>query len=78
MLKIEKNVPIPEATRGRGRGKTKHGFENMDVGDSMFFDGYSSVQNATPYQSAALHGKKFGKKFSGRIVDGGLRIWRIS
>lgn len=78
MLTIEKNIPIPEAARGRPKGKTKHGFENMDVGDSVFFDGYTSVQNASPYQSAALYGKKYGKKFSGRILDGGLRIWRIA
>lgn len=77
MNAIEKNIPMPKMLRSR-KGKTKYGFENMDVGDSIFFEGHRTTLGSPPYLSAAAYGKKYGKGFSGVITTNGLRIWRTA
>ena len=73
---IEKNIPIPKDTRARGA----HNFHKMDVGDSVFFENqftsHVSGKN-TAYSCAIQYGIRSGKKFTGRNVEGGVRIWRI-
>ena len=75
-MKIEKSVQMPKKeTRGAPR---KYPFLDMDVGDSVFFDGEKISQNCRPYIAASVTGKNHCMKFSGRTVDGGVRIWRIA
>lgn len=70
-MKIEKNIPIP----GVNTGKYKYPWKSMDVGDSIFVPEQKILGGA--YSSAKAYGRKFGKKFSARSVDSGIRIWRI-
>ena len=71
-MKIEKNTPIPASSKGRPR---KYPFAEMQPGDSVFFDGEKVGSN--PYVAAQMVGRKKNWKFSGRTIDGGLRIWRV-
>ncbi len=73
MIKVEKNIRIPE-TSAKGRPSI-YPFATMDVGDSFFLDG-KAVASISPV--AASHGQKYGKKFTCRTVEGGVRVWRIS
>lgn len=73
-MKIEKNLPIEGLNKSRGRSPI-YPFRDMDVGDSIFVKGQKLGGGA--YQSAVIHGNKYGKKFSGRTVEGGIRIWRV-
>ncbi len=73
-MKIEKDIPIP---KGEGRGRKPHyPFGCMEVGDSVFFEGKNT--GSKEYVAANALGAYHGKKFSGRTVDGGLRVWRVA
>lgn len=75
-MKIEKNIPLP-TSRTRGR-PAKYPFKDMVVGDSVFFPGESTTPGNNVYVAAQMHARMNGKKFSGRTMDGGLRIWRVA
>lgn len=71
-FKIEKDVPVPpKAAPGRRRAYLRWPFNRMDVGSSVFLsdDGF---------RSALCHyGRRTGKEFVTRAVDGGWRVWRV-
>lgn len=65
MFEIEKGVPVTK--------KAKYSFESMEVGDSFFL----SVDQRRKFSNTASGwGKRNGKKFIVRKVDGGFRCWR--
>jgi len=64
---IEKGVPVPPPA-------TKYGFDLMEIGDSIFVPGAPIRLVSSSY---CTFGKRHGKKFAGRTVDGGCRVWRI-
>lgn len=70
-VQIESGIPIPPIRR-RG-GKARHiPWNEMFVGDSIF------IATAWPTGNFTVHASKTtGFKFTTRIVDGGMRIWRI-
>ena len=73
-FKVEKGFEIGSTKRGP---KPKYPWREMEVGDSVLFK-YDFVNGTTKEQmSSYAYGKQSGKKFSGRKVDGGMRIWRI-
>lgn len=69
---IEKDIPLPP-TRAYRTHRNK--FHAMEIGDSVFFEGYDKyfVAKQTAYNFGATH----GRRFSGRKCEGGGRIWRI-
>lgn len=77
-MRINKNIPIP-AKSAVGR-PAKYPFKNMEVGESIFFEGKKPGDNE--YTAAILYGRYHNMKFSGRKyeLDGveGLMIWRIA
>lgn len=73
-MEIEKTVPTPKTNGGRGAPR-KYPFAEMEVGDSVFFEGERT--GGKPYIAAQTIGRQKGRKFSGRKEEGGLRIWRI-
>ena len=73
-MKIDKNIQIHSMKRGR---KPKYPFGEMDVGDSIFFEGVKNTLGSKEYSAAQMHGIYNSKKFTGAAVEGGLRIWRI-
>lgn len=68
-MKIDKNITIPE--------REKYPISKMQIGDSLLDDGCRKTSESKIRLSAKKHGSKYGKKFSARKVDGGVRIWRI-
>lgn len=79
MTNIEKGIPIPQ----RGASKYRETLEQMEVGDSIFFGGFTTMGTKGPYNAAMLFQSEQGGKvaFRGRTVVEddirGVRIWRI-
>lgn len=80
-IRIDKHVPLPADTRGRGR--TKFPFRDMEVGDSFFVPttGKAAHQTRSNVSSAASRsGKGSGRVFTTRDVTEngvrGTRVWR--
>ena len=79
MKKIESGVPIPDAKRVAQYSYVEH----MKVNDSVFYPNdeihsrYKSVENIR--NGVRMHCKLKGLsyKFTTRMLDDGLRIWRI-
>lgn len=74
---FDKDVPIPSPGKKNHQtsfAQKKYHFEEMVTGDSIFFTGAATL--GPEYQAAKMTGKRKGMKFTGRNVDGGLRIWR--
>lgn len=69
MPEIEKNVPVPAAKKAR-----KYPFDQLEIGDSLFFHG--EKYHSRPRDAARIYGRRTGKKFMARCVEGGIRIWR--
>lgn len=68
--RIEKNVPLPGDTRGRGRSAATLAFDAMEVGDSI-------VGSASDRSTLHQHAKKVGRGVAARIqADGTYRLWR--
>lgn len=68
---IDKGIPVPKQV-GAGR-KTKYLFDAMEVGDSFFI---KDTKVKTISRTCGQHGKRLGRKFASRTVDGGVRVWR--
>jgi hypothetical protein len=71
-MKIETDVPLPESSRAR-----KYPFLEMDVGESVYFDG--EEVNGRAYRAAMSTGRvgvTIIWKYVARREDNGLRIWR--
>ncbi len=71
---IEKNIPMPLNLAGIG----VETFSKMEVGDSIL-DAHGTQANphfSKVYGAATRYGYRTGKKFKGRKVDGGVRVWR--
>jgi hypothetical protein len=68
-VRIEKGVPLPRAHRS-----SKYPWRQMEVGDSFFAAG---VLRSSLRQQAYAVGRKIGRKFAVRQVEGGTRVWRV-
>jgi hypothetical protein len=71
---VESNIPAPT-------GRSGYPFAAMDVGDSFMIkteDAVASKKSATAIGASARNfGKKHPSKFTVRLVDGGVRCWRV-
>jgi len=71
MYEIEKGIEIPKVVRAAK--PCKYPWKTMEIGDSFFVE-----RSAREMSSMIAHaGKRWGKKFTVRTVDGGSRVWRI-
>lgn len=85
MIKIEANIPIPPRGPLVSKGRPAlYPFADMQIGDSFMVPIKASdpqkqkrlamrVTNAA-YANARLHGKKYAT----RVMDGGVRVWRVA
>lgn len=69
---IEKGIPLPERA---GTLNSIYPFHDMEVGDSVFYEGEKGVKART---SAYTFSARRGFKFVARKENNGIRIWRIS
>ena len=72
-LQIEKNVPMP-INYGNSSTLTTT-IAKMEVGDSVFVP---DVRQPRLASSISYTGKKTGRKFTYRTVEGGFRVWRAA
>lgn len=72
-VKIDKGMPLPPLARGV---KAKYPFAQVKVGDSFLFDKGVSYQSARTY--AYTKGRQLKRKFSTRLIDGRVRVWRVA
>ncbi len=71
MLSIEADVPIPP----RMEAVRLYPFAALEIGQSFLADksSWASVR-----VQAVNHGKRLGRTFRTRKVNGGIRVWRIA
>ena len=69
-VKIEKGVALPAV---EARRKPAWPLRLMEVGDSFFI---KDTKVKTISRTCGQHGKRLGRKFASRTVDGGVRVWR--
>ena len=72
-MKIEKGIAPPSK-----KIKVAYSFADMEVNDSVFFDGELMGSQSNAAAAARITGRKYGRKFTTRTMDGGVRIWRIA
>jgi hypothetical protein len=81
-IKIEKGIPLQPRSTGKSNPNS-YPFGDMFVGDSFFVSGEGS-KNLNILQTQIMQavrlfkagkGDKIG--FSSRIVDNGVRVWRV-
>jgi len=70
MIKIDKDVPLPETRKYRGF----YPFEQMEVGDSFFIEDENRQRLAS---AVYKNGKRLHVSFSVRAEGKGFRVWRI-
>jgi hypothetical protein len=79
MYAIERNVPyIDKYARQWAHGNTKYPFPRMKVGESFFAPVEDTGTIPRIRAAASMYGSNNNMKFRTRIVDGGLRVWRIA
>lgn len=71
-FKIEDKHAIPAARQHNGR-REKYPWSKLEVGQSFFVEG---VALRSMSSTASHAGRRNGKKFIARVVDGGVRVWR--
>ena len=72
-MKIEKGILPPPVSV-----KSNYSFDAMEVNDSVFIAGEMMGSQCRAAHAARLEGRKHGRKFTTRSIDGGVRIWRIA
>ena len=71
MIVVEKGIELP-----KGRiGQQKYPWDEMDIGDSFYVAGGDLKRIRW---AATANGSKYGRKYSVRAVDGGVRTWRVA
>ena len=70
-MEIEKNIPMPLS-------RTNLPLEKMEVGDSFIYGEFSKQNRGKSSVMMNYVGKKLGRKFAQRTIEGKIRIWRIS
>lgn len=74
-MRIEKNIPIPQATHG---AKASYPFRKMEVWDSFAAPADGLGANCKAAAAARTFAYRTGWKFTVRSIDGDkVRIWRI-
>jgi hypothetical protein len=74
-FKIESGVPIPTGPVLR---KSKYPLAGMQPGDSFFVPGAKvSIQKSVRAAASVFSARNKGTEFTARLVEGGLRVWRV-
>jgi hypothetical protein len=75
VYEIEKGIPVPEPVQ---RGPwPKYPLRIMQIGDSFFVKSSNEKLLASVINSAREFGSRNKKKFATRLMDGGIRVWRV-
>jgi len=69
---IEQGFEIPS------QNLRKYPIHEMNIGDSILDADAKNTPSSKIRMAANKHGRAYGKKFTCRKVDGGVRVWRIA
>ena len=79
MFQIERDIPIPP--RAVRKSSSLYPFEDMQVGDSFLVPLNGAkvelVRGRIQNQLTRFRKADSAKKFSMRVIEGGIRVWRI-
>lgn len=80
MIKIEKNIPIPDVLRKSPHAySVKYPLRDLEVGDSIFVEGKMSYEMGATVKYHSINGKKFTARTINDEKEGvGTRIWRTA
>ena len=67
-IKIDKNIPIPDRMRDY-----KYPIKDLSVGDSFYVEGMSPSDRS----QITAKGRLCNMRLVTRVVDKGIRVWRI-
>ena len=80
MSKIETGIPIPPSRQGRKNHD--YPYADLEIGQSFFAAPRpgKSIRQTAIYLGAmsAYYAKKTGRRFTLRVVEGGVRVWRFA
>ena len=83
MIKVDKNIPIPNTVRGGH--VNRYPFDHLEPGDSflmqMNLSGDREADKTAKSRSTGLvsyAARKYKHKYATRLVEGGRRVWRIA
>lgn len=77
MFKVEKNIPVAEVKYT----EEIYPFSSLEIGDSFFvpYDGNDpNYIRRKVFSASCQAGKRHGKKYTGRKLEHGIRVWRIA
>ena len=74
MFKIDKGISLDDCSNAGPR--ISWPWKDMDVGDSVLFD--DDLMGKKAQTNCHVYGKLSGKKFSSRMTNEGMRIWRVA
>jgi len=76
MIPIDKDVPLPRRRHGgRGARPAIYPWSRMEPGDSIFVQGRSHLSEVSGAIARAK--RTHGHTYTSRVVEGGVRIWRV-
>jgi hypothetical protein len=75
MYAVERNVPYIHISKP-GR-PTKYPFPHLKVGDSFFVPSDDTKAIPRVRSAASIWAKTYNRKLVTRVVDGGVRVWRV-
>jgi hypothetical protein len=76
MIEVQSGIPIPDINRNPPtRRHSKYPWHTMNVGDSFFAPNVTVKGFAGTAYSA---GKRHGRTYVARTMDGGVRVWRTA
>ena len=80
MIKIETGIPIPP--KKMGKNQALYPYADLEIGQSFLaapIPGKSIRQTAMYLGGlSAYFTKKTGRRFTSRVVEGGIRVWRFA
>ena len=74
LYQIERKVPFVPISKTR---QTKYPFPDMKIGDSFFVPADNTKAIPRVRSAASLWAQKYNRKLVTRVVDGGVRVWRV-
>lgn len=78
MYKVDKGIPVPDRKRGNGR-PAKYPLRNMlEIGDSFLVPAPGDEARIVQRRLTAIAGKLKPCRFTVRLVEGGVRVWRTA
>jgi len=76
MIAIDKEIPIPESRKSTGR-KRIYPFRELEIGDSFFVETEEPHHQVKLLLQSVRQSRFPDKKFTTRIVNNGVRMWRV-